>query len=157
MAAFEHIHIRPVDPAAFSRGTKYGPEGASETFEIGDILETESGLLVEFDGTGAITGVAARAATGVTRSEVIYWPADQDIEFYASLQDAIAEADLHSSVGLLVDGTSGKWVIDKGTSGQAIITELTGLKENPFHKPAAINDTGVVVKFKFDRSAVVGA
>lgn len=144
---FGLIAATPANPAIYQRGTREGTEGASQTFVKGEFLTHSSGYLIEYAGSGLISGIALEDAhngsAGANR--ITYLPIRAGDEIYMSLADTIAQTDEGATYGVVV--SSNKSVIDRDdTSDEVTILELTGLRENPFHAVAAIGDTNVVVK-----------
>ena len=133
-------------PVRFSR-LAYYPEGAGQTFKLGQLVAIAAGAAVAgaTDPTaGTLIGLAAEAATGVTGNMVGVWVADQNTEFIANLQDtgAIAAADLGSLVGVVVDAAKGNILrVDKSdtTNTRVVITRLVD----------AVGDINGRVEFRF--------
>lgn len=101
--------------------TEHWPEGASQTFRVGDpvILSTVSdyGNHIVIAGTDAvadIVGFAAEAATGVTGTKLAVWVADESGEFVGRVQDtgALDNDQIGEDYGMVADGTNHIWRVD---------------------------------------------
>lgn len=126
--------IVPVYPqsANLTYAALYGPEGASQTFVIGDLLTVTSGFLVLAAAAAAVAirGVALEAgsnlAAGLTSTK--YAPFFPGVMFYANLLGAAAadRALVATDMGTafeversttLIKGTSPGWYVNGAATG----------------------------------------
>lgn len=122
-----------------------GIEAASQTYKQGAPLVNSSGKLVEASANPtAIIGIALAAATGVTNTQVLYYPAIQDGYFFlisidkASAQGGalavLAATTIYSTFGITKDATTGFWYLDVDKSAANQVCRVMGF---PTSTPAA--------------------
>lgn len=132
-----------------SRPVMHFPEDASATFIVGDVLtySSTSGKENKVKTAGAdptvIVGVAAEAASGTEGNRVAVYPADEETEFLANIDDgtALTAAMVGTKYGIVADSTNKVWRVDTTdtTNTRVIVTELVD----------AVADTDGRVLFKF--------
>lgn len=114
-----------------------GIEAASQTYKVGAPLVTSSGKLQEASANPtAIIGIALSAATGVTNSTVLYYPAVQDTFLFlisidkASAQGGalavLAQTNVYATFGITKDSTTGFWYLDVDKSGANQVCRVMG-------------------------------
>lgn len=113
------------------------PEGASQTFIVGDvlalILTADKGDKVGKAGAdpAVIVGVAAEKASGTEGTKIAVWVADEEGEFQAHVQDtgALDADDVGDAFGIVEDTTNKIWRVDRSdtTATRVRIVKLLDL------------------------------
>lgn len=139
-------YIRPYRHCAI----RHFPEAASQTFVRGEllILDTDSnkGHQVKISGadpTAGIVGIAAESASGTENTMIPVWIANDENEFVAHVEDAMAlDYDfVGDDYGVVKDTTNVIWRVDT-TETTATVFKIVALKD------AAADVNGrVIVRF----------
>jgi hypothetical protein len=134
------------------------PEGASQSFEVGDllVLDTTSDygnrvvIGASDPSANTVVGVAAEAATGTANTKVAVWLADEEGEFVIRTADTQALDNDHvgDSYGVVLDTTYDIFRLDTGET-TAVVFKVVKLLDNH----ADVNGR-LVVKFLNARRSV---
>lgn len=134
---------------------RHYPEGTSQTFLVGDILQRSTASGHENAVKEAITtpnsgivGLAADAASGVTDGDIGVWEAKPGHEFIGVIDNGTALARTHQDLqcGVTYDGTNKIWRVDTTNTTQkaVVITDISTDIE-----PNGIGTVNARVAFKF--------
>lgn len=141
--------VKKIVPAAPIPPTKEGVEAASQSFPAGAPLINSSGKIAVYAGSGKIIGFAMNDASGTTDDPVVYYPEAPGQEWYGTFLDALAQTDFELAVGLVADGTTGIWGLDRDdTTDETIMVDINARGYND----GEIGDTNCRVKFVIDQS-----
>lgn len=131
-----------------------GVEAASQSWIAGAVLIESSGKIAQAaaDPTSAILGIAAGPATGVTDSQVLYYPAKPGMIFEATFEDqtnedhALAQSNFYGNFACQVD-SSGNWYVDENDTTNTSVS-IRGSKD-------AVGTTRarVFVEFEVDKTS----